>query len=418
MISIILTLTTLLLACAAQAASELKFGHWVQSSTQATRAERAGQVTTAQPLGQPPVRHTLYALLCLTTHHCRHHHHRHHHNHHRSSPHIIVVIIIIIIIVVITTHHHHHHHPHRHDGQVMYSRAKAMADSALSRMEGLPVTIASLGLLYCKVVHHNIDDQPPQILYHRNSSLTLYPLLHIIIASLSLGLLYCKVVHHNIDDQPSSHTIPSQLILNPNPLLHIIIASLSLGLLHCKVVHHNIDYQPSSHTIPSQLIPNPNPLLHIIIVSMSLCCSCPCPCSALLQERRGGGSGRVWSKPDRHGIAAPHTHRRQWNRAVTGDPLPCPVLSCHSLTHGAAAPHTHRRQRNRAVTGDPLSCHSLSYVPGKRHRRQRYRAVTGDPLSCPVLSLSDMYVLVISNIIVGDGHPINPSLPLSFPACL
>ena len=29
---------------AAQAASELKFGHWVQSSTQATRAERAGQV--------------------------------------------------------------------------------------------------------------------------------------------------------------------------------------------------------------------------------------------------------------------------------------------------------------------------------------------------------------------------------------
>ena len=47
---------------AAQAATELKFGHWVQSSTQATRAERAGQV--------------------------------------------------------------------------MYSRAKAMADSALSRMEG------------------------------------------------------------------------------------------------------------------------------------------------------------------------------------------------------------------------------------------------------------------------------------------
>ena len=36
---------------AAQAASELKFGHWVQSSTQATRAERAGQVTT--PLSLP-----------------------------------------------------------------------------------------------------------------------------------------------------------------------------------------------------------------------------------------------------------------------------------------------------------------------------------------------------------------------------
>ena len=29
---------------AAQAAQELKFGHWVQSSTQATRADRAGQV--------------------------------------------------------------------------------------------------------------------------------------------------------------------------------------------------------------------------------------------------------------------------------------------------------------------------------------------------------------------------------------
>jgi hypothetical protein len=32
----------------------------------------------------------------------------------------------------------------------MYSRAKAMADAALSRMDGLPVSIASLGLLYCK----------------------------------------------------------------------------------------------------------------------------------------------------------------------------------------------------------------------------------------------------------------------------
>ena len=42
--------------------------------------------------------------------------------------------------------------------QVMYSRAKAMADSALSRMEGLPVSIASLGLLYCKVLMPAIPD--------------------------------------------------------------------------------------------------------------------------------------------------------------------------------------------------------------------------------------------------------------------
>jgi hypothetical protein len=61
---------------AASACESLKFGHWIQSSTQATTTERAGQVP--------------------------------------------------------------------------YSRGKAMADSALSRMENLPVTIASLGLLYCK----------------------------------------------------------------------------------------------------------------------------------------------------------------------------------------------------------------------------------------------------------------------------
>jgi len=61
---------------AATACESLKFGHWIQSSTQATNTERAGQVP--------------------------------------------------------------------------YSRGKAMADSALSRMENLPVTIASLGLLYCK----------------------------------------------------------------------------------------------------------------------------------------------------------------------------------------------------------------------------------------------------------------------------
>eukprot|EP01041_Mallomonas_annulata_P011395 gene11395-23843_t len=35
-------------------------------------------------------------------------------------------------------------------GQVPYSRGKAMADFALCTMEGLPVTIACLGLLYCK----------------------------------------------------------------------------------------------------------------------------------------------------------------------------------------------------------------------------------------------------------------------------
>lgn len=34
--------------------------------------------------------------------------------------------------------------------QVPYSKAKAMTDFALSRMQDLPVTIASLGLLYDK----------------------------------------------------------------------------------------------------------------------------------------------------------------------------------------------------------------------------------------------------------------------------
>jgi uncharacterized protein YbjT (DUF2867 family) len=61
---------------AAKACEQLGFGHWVQSSTQATNAERAGQVP--------------------------------------------------------------------------YSKAKAMADFALAHMAELPVTIASLGLLYDK----------------------------------------------------------------------------------------------------------------------------------------------------------------------------------------------------------------------------------------------------------------------------
>eukprot|EP00741_Cyanophora_paradoxa_P005674 tig00000903_g5501.t1 len=61
---------------AARACENLGFGHWVQSSTQATNAERAGQVP--------------------------------------------------------------------------YSRAKAMCDYALARSTRLPVTIACLGLLYCK----------------------------------------------------------------------------------------------------------------------------------------------------------------------------------------------------------------------------------------------------------------------------
>ena len=61
---------------AATACESLGFSHWVQSSTQATNAERAGQVP--------------------------------------------------------------------------YSRGKAMADYALNRINGLPVSIACLGLLYCK----------------------------------------------------------------------------------------------------------------------------------------------------------------------------------------------------------------------------------------------------------------------------
>jgi len=36
-------------------------------------------------------------------------------------------------------------------GQVPYSRGKAMADFALSRMNNLPITICCLGLLYCRV---------------------------------------------------------------------------------------------------------------------------------------------------------------------------------------------------------------------------------------------------------------------------
>eukprot|EP00239_Pterosperma_sp_CCMP1384_P001984 CAMPEP_0197852368 /NCGR_PEP_ID=MMETSP1438-20131217/20399_1 /TAXON_ID=1461541 /ORGANISM="Pterosperma sp., Strain CCMP1384" /LENGTH=519 /DNA_ID=CAMNT_0043466383 /DNA_START=259 /DNA_END=1815 /DNA_ORIENTATION=+ len=61
---------------AAKAAMELDFGHWIQSSTQATKAERAGQVP--------------------------------------------------------------------------YSRWKAMMDYTLSRMDNLPVTILTMGLIYCK----------------------------------------------------------------------------------------------------------------------------------------------------------------------------------------------------------------------------------------------------------------------------
>jgi hypothetical protein len=41
---------------AAQAAQELKFGHWVQSSTQATRADRAGQVMYSRAKVPPSLR--------------------------------------------------------------------------------------------------------------------------------------------------------------------------------------------------------------------------------------------------------------------------------------------------------------------------------------------------------------------------
>jgi hypothetical protein len=80
-------------AAAGMACSELQFGHWIQSSTQATNAERSGQVAHTPPL----------ACLMAT-----------------------------------------------HDLQVPYARAKAMCDYALANMNSIPVTICLLGLLYSK----------------------------------------------------------------------------------------------------------------------------------------------------------------------------------------------------------------------------------------------------------------------------
>ena len=70
---------------AARACEALGFGHWVQSSTQAVKAERAGQVP--------------------------------------------------------------------------YSRWKAMADYSLARLEKLPVSVFTLGLLYCKA-QVNLNPKP------------------------------------------------------------------------------------------------------------------------------------------------------------------------------------------------------------------------------------------------------------------
>jgi nucleoside-diphosphate-sugar epimerase len=89
---------------AAKACEDLEFGHLVQSSTQATNAERAGQVCIFLP---------------------------------HSVPHQFKATTQIIML----TQSH---------SQVPYSRGKAMADFAMSNMQGLPVTIALLGLLYSK----------------------------------------------------------------------------------------------------------------------------------------------------------------------------------------------------------------------------------------------------------------------------
>lgn len=62
-------------------------------------------------------------------------------------------------------------------GQVPYSRGKAMLDFALSRMDGLPVSVACLGLLYCK---NNIkvgQDGPTKLSMTDLSLLPLTPIM-------------------------------------------------------------------------------------------------------------------------------------------------------------------------------------------------------------------------------------------------
>ena len=105
---------------AARACESLKFGHWIQSSTQATSAERAGQVLT------PTVATHSFIL----------------------KPYFLLQSSICFFKVT-----------SRKNSfliKVPYSRGKAMADSALARMDDLPVTIASLGLLYCKTDGNNM----------------------------------------------------------------------------------------------------------------------------------------------------------------------------------------------------------------------------------------------------------------------
>ena len=89
---------------AARACQSLHFGHFIQSSTQATAAERAGQV-----------RQRLVALFIGIFHQS----------------------FVSSWITMFLAHM-----------QVPYSKHKSMADFALGRIVGMPVTIASLGLLY------------------------------------------------------------------------------------------------------------------------------------------------------------------------------------------------------------------------------------------------------------------------------
>lgn len=85
---------------AAKACQQLGFGHWIQSSTQATNSERAGQV--------------------------------------------------IISFVLRWRHSDSLYLTHINSFKVPYARAKAMTDFALAHIENLPVSITCLGLLYQK----------------------------------------------------------------------------------------------------------------------------------------------------------------------------------------------------------------------------------------------------------------------------
>ena len=77
--------------------------------------------------------------------------------------------------------------------QVPYSRAKAMADFALAHMHGLPVSIACLGLLYCKtdgLIGQTRDKEASLNLI----DLSLLPLTPIMVSSCVNSIVY-KLFH-------------------------------------------------------------------------------------------------------------------------------------------------------------------------------------------------------------------------------